>query len=255
MERVPVTSDDWKATPMGELAATVAVDIPVTAEAMEIVRLGLLPLEMEDKWFLFYEEPLLHCHRSWTGLEAFSLRFVKARDAFRVTSIRVSQEPQGVNFADAEEGVREAVAMVWVCLLGMNDGDYPRSQPPLDFDLMGSDYRPGDRSRREDDRYLFLEALLSARERLHISWVGKSIQDNAQRPPSVLVSGSGVPSGRRGRTPSPSAAGAVAPACGAVQADTGKPRRTASSSTAEVSGPKRSGETTGQTPIAAKGAA
>ena len=74
-----------------------------------------------------------------------------------------------------------------VCLLGMNDGDYPRSRPPLDFDLMGGDYRPGDRSRREDDRYLFLEALLSARERLYISWVGHSIHDNSERPPSVLV--------------------------------------------------------------------
>src|SRR6185369_15589395 len=56
-----------------------------------------------------------------------------------------------------------------------------------DFDLMGQDYRPGDRSRREDDRYLFLEALLSARECLHVSWVGRSIHDNTERPPSVLV--------------------------------------------------------------------
>lgn len=74
-----------------------------------------------------------------------------------------------------------------VCLLGMNDGDYPRPRVPVDFDLMGRDYRPGDRSRREDDRYLFLEALLSAREHLHVSWVGRSIQDNGERPPSVLV--------------------------------------------------------------------
>ncbi len=57
-----------------------------------------------------------------------------------------------------------AIPFKLVCLLGMNDGDYPRAQPPLDFDLMGSDYRPGDRSRREDDRYLLLEALLSARD-------------------------------------------------------------------------------------------
>jgi exodeoxyribonuclease V gamma subunit len=57
----------------------------------------------------------------------------------------------------------------------------------MDFDLMCSDYRPGDRSRREDDRYLFLEALLSARERLHVSWVGRSIHDQSERPPSVLV--------------------------------------------------------------------
>jgi exodeoxyribonuclease V gamma subunit len=80
-----------------------------------------------------------------------------------------------------------AIPFKLVCLLGMNDGDYPRAQPPLDFDLMGSDYRPGDRSRREDDRYLLLEALLSARTQLYISWVGRSIRDNSERPASVLI--------------------------------------------------------------------
>jgi len=82
-----------------------------------------------------------------------------------------------------------AIPFQVVCLMGMNDGDYPRSQMPLGFDLMGhsSEYRPGDRSRREDDRYLFLEALLSARQRLYLSWVGRSAQDNSERPPSLLV--------------------------------------------------------------------
>ncbi|WP_295391950.1 exodeoxyribonuclease V subunit gamma [uncultured Thiodictyon sp.] len=80
-----------------------------------------------------------------------------------------------------------AIPFRQVCLLGMNDSDYPRQRKPMDFDLMGRDYRPGDRSRREDDRYLFLEALLSARDRLHCSWVGRSITDNSPRPPSVLV--------------------------------------------------------------------
>ena len=80
-----------------------------------------------------------------------------------------------------------AIPFRHVCLLGMNDADYPRSQRPLDIDLMAQDYRPGDRSRREDDRYLFLEALLSARDRLSISWVGRSIIDNSEQPPSVLL--------------------------------------------------------------------
>lgn len=80
-----------------------------------------------------------------------------------------------------------AIPFRQVCLLGMNDGDYPRSQTPMDFDLMAGDYRPGDRSRREDDRYLLLEAFLAARERLYISWVGRSIRDNSERPPSVLI--------------------------------------------------------------------
>ncbi|WP_188860414.1 exodeoxyribonuclease V subunit gamma [Marinobacterium nitratireducens] len=75
-----------------------------------------------------------------------------------------------------------------VCLLGMNDGVYPRTLPPMGFDLIARHPRRGDRSRRDDDRYLFLEALLSARELLYISFVGRSIQDNRERVPSVLVS-------------------------------------------------------------------
>ncbi|MDY6954941.1 MAG: exodeoxyribonuclease V subunit gamma, partial [Thermodesulfobacteriota bacterium] len=59
---------------------------------------------------------------------------------------------------------------------------------PLGFDLMARHPKPGDRSRRHDDRYLFLEALLSARERLYISHVGQSMEDNTLIPPSVLVS-------------------------------------------------------------------
>ena len=76
-----------------------------------------------------------------------------------------------------------------VCLLGMNDGDYPRRISPPDFDLMAraGQHRPGDRSRREDDRYMFLEALLSARDVLLISWIGHSVRDNSALPPSVLV--------------------------------------------------------------------
>ncbi len=73
-------------------------------------------------------------------------------------------------------------------LLGMNDTAYPRPSIPLGFDLMAASPRPGDRSRRMDDRYLFLEALLSARQRLLIGYCGQSPKDNRLRPPSVLVS-------------------------------------------------------------------
>ena len=80
-----------------------------------------------------------------------------------------------------------AIPFRHICLLGMNDGDYPRQVPAVDFDLMRHDYRAGDRSRREDDRYLFLEAILSARDSLYVSWAGRNIRDNSERPPSVLV--------------------------------------------------------------------
>ncbi|MES2163509.1 MAG: exodeoxyribonuclease V subunit gamma [Pseudomonadota bacterium] len=83
-----------------------------------------------------------------------------------------------------------AVPFRVVCLLGMNDGDFPRRAPKADFDLLAQPgmARPGDRSRRDDDRYLMLEALLAARDKLYISWVGRNVRDNSEQPPSVLVS-------------------------------------------------------------------
>ena len=58
-----------------------------------------------------------------------------------------------------------------VCLLGMNDGDYPRRQTGNSLDLMQYHRQKGDRSRHDDDRYLFLEALLAAQDYFYISYV------------------------------------------------------------------------------------
>ncbi|WP_158969283.1 exodeoxyribonuclease V subunit gamma [Paraglaciecola sp. L3A3] len=76
-----------------------------------------------------------------------------------------------------------------VCLLGMNDTDYPRQSVPMGFDLMRlAPVKRGDRSRRLDDRYLFLEALLSAREQLYLSYQGYSQKNNSALSPSILLS-------------------------------------------------------------------
>lgn len=74
-----------------------------------------------------------------------------------------------------------------ICLLGMNDTDFPRREVRTSFDLMARNPRCGDREQRFDDRYLFLEALLSARRYFYISYTGQDIQDNSTRPPSVCV--------------------------------------------------------------------
>lgn len=66
-----------------------------------------------------------------------------------------------------------------VCLIGMNDATFPRARRSLSFDRMAQDVRRGDRLRRDDDRYLFLEALLSARRCLYISYVGRHIRENS----------------------------------------------------------------------------
>ena len=74
-----------------------------------------------------------------------------------------------------------------VCIMGMDDGAFPRVGRRVSFDLLGRERMLGDRSRRDDDRYLFLEALLSARDHLLITYTGSHWRDNQDLPPSVVI--------------------------------------------------------------------
>ena len=75
-----------------------------------------------------------------------------------------------------------------ICLLGMNDTDFPRRQSRPSFDLMAAKPKRADRDRRRDDRYLFLETLVSARDCLIISWQSRDARSNRERLPAEMVS-------------------------------------------------------------------
>lgn len=119
--------------------------------------------------------------------EHISLTLLRDELAQRLDQERISQRflAGPINFCTLMP--MRSIPFKVVCLLGMNDGVYPRTLAPLGFDLMSQKPQRGDRSRRDDDRYLFLEALNSAQLRFYISYIGRSIQDNSQRYPSVLV--------------------------------------------------------------------
>jgi len=74
-----------------------------------------------------------------------------------------------------------------ICVIGMADGTFPSSARAAEFDLMPALPRRGDRQRGHEDRNLFLDLLLAARERFYLSYTGRSVRDNAALPPSVLV--------------------------------------------------------------------
>ncbi len=75
-----------------------------------------------------------------------------------------------------------------IALLGLNEGEFPKVDRHPTFDLVGQNFRQGDRSRRADDRYQFLEVLLSARQQIIITYIGLSIHKNDDIPPSVVIS-------------------------------------------------------------------
>jgi exodeoxyribonuclease V gamma subunit len=90
-----------------------------------------------------------------------------------------------INFASMSS--LRGLPFVVVCAIGLNDGAFPSTARPLEFDLMARQPRRGDRRRRDDERGLMLELLLSARHSLYLSHTGRSVRDNTPLPPSVLV--------------------------------------------------------------------
>ncbi|TWH99714.1 DNA helicase/exodeoxyribonuclease V gamma subunit [Luteimonas cucumeris] len=79
-----------------------------------------------------------------------------------------------------------------ICVLGMNDGDYPRRDPgaglnQLTAELGSSRRRPGDRSLRDDDRFLFLQLFAAAADVFYLSYLGAHPRDGSAREPSLLV--------------------------------------------------------------------
>ncbi len=75
-----------------------------------------------------------------------------------------------------------------IVLVGMNNDEFPRNPRRAGFDLREQYPRPGDLSKRAEDRYIFLEALISARKHLIISYLGRDLKSNEIIPPSIVVS-------------------------------------------------------------------
>ncbi|MFT4901436.1 MAG: exodeoxyribonuclease V gamma subunit [Lentimonas sp.] len=110
---------------------------------------------------------------------------------------------RGVTFCRMQP-VRHIPAKV-LCVLGLNEGAYPRQPKRIEFDLIQQQRRLhakgegrgpalselhylGDRSLRDEDRQLFLDCLLNARAQLYLSYVGQSDTDQKAHPPSLLLS-------------------------------------------------------------------
>ncbi len=80
-----------------------------------------------------------------------------------------------------------------ICVLGMNDAEFPRRDPApglnrLTAELGTGRRRAGDRSTRDDDRFLFLQLFTAAQDVFYVSWQGADPRDGSRREPSVLVS-------------------------------------------------------------------
>ena len=113
-------------------------------------------------------------------------------DVRAVLADRLRGRPTRANFRTGHLTVCTLVPMRSVphrvvCLLGLDDGAFPRKSRRDGDDLLLEDPHIGERDARTEDRQLLLDALMAATDRLVITYTGNDERTNLARPPAVPV--------------------------------------------------------------------
>lgn len=85
--------EDWKTEPLPSRKASISLDRGFEPHELERIRRGLLPAQMEDKWFIFWEDDTLFFHRSWTGFCIYIVHFINEGSSCRMISADINREP------------------------------------------------------------------------------------------------------------------------------------------------------------------
>ncbi len=129
-------------------------------------------------------ESVLDASRAGGGLE------LGLADVRTLLELRLQPRPTRANFRTGHLTVATLVPMRSVphrvvCLVGLDDGVFPRTTTPDGDDVLARDPMTGERDARSEDRQLLLDAVLAARDALVVTYTGANVSSNQERPPAV----------------------------------------------------------------------
>lgn len=76
---------------MPEQRSRLSFERSFTQDEFQQLAKGLIPEEMEDKWFVFLEDSWLYFHRSWTGACIYQIRLKANNDTYKVAEAWVNR--------------------------------------------------------------------------------------------------------------------------------------------------------------------
>jgi hypothetical protein len=109
---------------MPEACARLGYERRFTAEEQRRLALGIVPRNMEDKWFIFFEDGWLYLHRSWTGACIYRVRLAPVDEGCEVAEAWVNRAPEEYTRRDDDYDVRLLRFLVDRLLLGL-DAPFP----------------------------------------------------------------------------------------------------------------------------------
>jgi hypothetical protein len=86
--------DDHQNLPMPPETSEIEIGVELTSDEAKRVLAGFVPADMDDKWFIYFEDGHLLFHRSWTGICIYRAKLQRtADDSTRVPSASVNRNP------------------------------------------------------------------------------------------------------------------------------------------------------------------
>ena len=97
------TPTSWKTRPLPAQREQGTFVRQFSAAELALLQLGLIPQDMDDRWFIYLADNVLHFHRSWTGCEIFQLPLTPTTDGgAAATTFWVSRDPAEYRATSAE---------------------------------------------------------------------------------------------------------------------------------------------------------
>lgn len=112
LRQTVATRDRWKTEPLPEKRVPITIDRTFSHEAYLRISQGVVPTEMEEKWFIFLEDDWLYLHRSWTGICIFKLKLQPSGPAWRVAEAWANADPEQYTETDPEQMVKTALNVI-----------------------------------------------------------------------------------------------------------------------------------------------
>ena len=106
------TEDSWKTLPMPDSNTTIPMDVVISREAMDIVKMGHIPSAMEDHWFMYCDDDTIRYYRSWTGICIFVAKFEECGEQYTITELTVNREQEQYGSTDVKHDVALFLALL-----------------------------------------------------------------------------------------------------------------------------------------------
>jgi len=108
---------DWKTIPLSSMLNKIQLIKTYSVEESNRIRKGLIPGEMEDKWFIYWENNTLFFHRSWTGHCIYVAHFIYEGDILKIISADVNRDPEVYKETDDSRDKEMVLYLIDILLL------------------------------------------------------------------------------------------------------------------------------------------